>query len=70
MTQEHIGDNTTAIDSLNTIADDKAVYYDLQGTGIQNIASATDAAVIKTAIYAADGTQLSNPQPGKQHYNR
>ena len=25
-----IGDNTTAIDSLNTIADDKAVYYDLQ----------------------------------------
>ena len=24
-----IGDNTTAIDSLNTIADDKAVYYDL-----------------------------------------
>ena len=26
-----IGDNTTAIDSLNIIADDKAVYYDLQG---------------------------------------
>jgi surface protein len=26
-----IGDNTTAIDSLNTIAEDKAVYYDLQG---------------------------------------
>ena len=26
-----IGDNTTAIDSLNTIADDNAVYYDLQG---------------------------------------
>ena len=26
-----IGDNITAIDSLNTIADDKAVYYDLQG---------------------------------------
>ena len=26
-----IGDNTTAIDSLNTIADDMAVYYDLQG---------------------------------------
>ena len=26
-----IGDNTTAVDSLNTIADDKAVYYDLQG---------------------------------------
>ena len=26
-----IGDNTTSIDSLNTIADDKAVYYDLQG---------------------------------------
>ena len=26
-----IGNNTTAIDSLNTIADDKAVYYDLQG---------------------------------------
>ena len=26
-----IGDNTTAIDSLNTIADDKAVYYNLQG---------------------------------------
>ena len=26
-----IGDNTTAIDSLNTIADDKAVYSDLQG---------------------------------------
>ena len=26
-----IGDNTTAIDSLNTIADDKAVYYDLEG---------------------------------------
>ena len=24
-------DNTTAIDNLNTIADDKAVYYDLQG---------------------------------------
>lgn len=35
-----------------------------QGTGIQNIASATDAAVIKTAIYAADGTQLSNLQKG------
>lgn len=34
-----------------------------QGTGIQNIASAT-AAVIKTAIYAADGTQLSNLQKG------
>lgn len=33
-------------------------------TGIQNIASATDAAVIKTAIYAADGTQLSNLQKG------
>ena len=26
-----IGDSTTAIDSLNIIADDKAVYYDLQG---------------------------------------
>ena len=26
-----IGDNTTAIDSLNTIADDNAIYYDLQG---------------------------------------
>ena len=26
-----IGGSTTAIDSLNTIADDKAVYYDLQG---------------------------------------
>ena len=26
-----IGDNITAIDSLNTIANDKAVYYDLQG---------------------------------------
>ena len=34
------------------------------GTGIQNIASATDAAVTKTAIYAADGTQLSNLQKG------
>lgn len=34
------------------------------GTGIRNIASATDAAVIKTAIYAADGTQLSNLQKG------
>lgn len=34
-----------------------------QGTGIHNIASAT-AAVIKTAIYAADGTQLSNLQKG------
>lgn len=34
------------------------------GTGIHNIASATDAAVIKTAIYAADGTQLSNLQKG------
>ena len=34
-----------------------------QGTGIRNIASAT-AAVIKTAIYAADGTQLSNLQKG------
>jgi len=33
-------------------------------TGIQNIAAATDAAVIKTAIYAADGTQLSNLQKG------
>ena len=33
-------------------------------TGIQNIASATDAAVIKTAIFAADGTQLSNLQKG------
>lgn len=35
-----------------------------QGTGIRNITSATDAAVIKTAIYAADGTQLSNLQKG------
>ena len=34
------------------------------GTGIRNIASATDAAAIKTAIYAADGTQLSNLQKG------
>ena len=34
------------------------------GTGIHNITSATDAAVIKTAIYAADGTQLSNLQKG------
>lgn len=34
------------------------------GTGIQNIASATDAAVSKTAIFAADGTQLSNLQKG------
>ncbi|MQN26604.1 Ig-like domain-containing protein [Segatella copri] len=34
------------------------------GTGIHNIASATDAAAIKTAIYAADGTQLSNLQKG------
>ena len=33
-------------------------------TGIRNIASATDAAVIKTAIFAADGTQLSNLQKG------
>jgi hypothetical protein len=35
-----------------------------QGTGIHNIASATDAAVIKTTIFAADGTQLSNLQKG------
>ena len=35
-----------------------------QGTGIRNITSATEAAVIKTAIYAADGTQLSNLQKG------
>ncbi len=35
-----------------------------QGTGIRNIASATDAAVIKTVIFAADGTQLSNLQKG------
>ena len=35
-----------------------------QGTGIHNIAAATDTAVIKTAIYAADGTQLSNLQKG------
>ena len=35
-----------------------------QGTGIRNIASATDAAVIKTIIFAADGTQLSNLQKG------
>lgn len=34
------------------------------GTGIHNIASATDAAVIKTTIFAADGTQLSNLQKG------
>ena len=34
------------------------------GTGIRNIASATDAAAIKTTIYAADGTQLSNLQKG------
>lgn len=33
-------------------------------TGIHNIASATDAAVIKTVIFAADGTQLSNLQKG------
>ena len=35
-----------------------------QGTGIHNITSATEAAVIKTAIFAADGTQLSNLQKG------
>lgn len=35
-----------------------------QGTGIRNITSATEAAVIKTAIYAADGTQLTNLQKG------
>lgn len=35
-----------------------------QGTGIRNITSATDAAVIKTAIFATDGTQLSNLQKG------
>ena len=35
-----------------------------QGTGIRNITSATDAAVIKTAIYSDDGTQLSNLQKG------
>ncbi|MEE1359916.1 MAG: Ig-like domain-containing protein [Segatella copri] len=35
-----------------------------QGTGIRNITSATEAAVIKTAIYTADGTQLSNLQKG------
>ena len=35
-----------------------------QGTGIRNITSAAEAAVIKTAIYAADGTQLSNLQKG------
>ena len=35
-----------------------------QGTGIRNITSATEAAVIKTAIYAADGTQISNLQKG------
>lgn len=34
------------------------------GTGIRNITSATDAAAIKTAIFAADGTQLSNLQKG------
>lgn len=34
------------------------------GTGIRDITSATEAAVIKTAIYAADGTQLSNLQKG------
>lgn len=34
------------------------------GSGIRNIASATDAAAIKTAIFAADGTQLSNLQKG------
>lgn len=33
-------------------------------TGIRNITSATGAAVIKTTIYAADGTQLSNLQKG------
>lgn len=33
-------------------------------TGIRNITSATEAAVIKTAIFAADGTQLSNLQKG------
>ena len=33
-------------------------------TGIHNIASATDAAVIKTTIFAAYGTQLSNLQKG------
>lgn len=33
-------------------------------TGIRNITSATEAAVIKTAIYAADGTQLTNLQKG------
>ena len=35
-----------------------------QGTGIRNITSATEAAVIKTAIYAADGILLSNLQKG------
>ena len=34
------------------------------GTGIRDITSTTEAAVIKTAIYAADGTQLSNLQKG------
>lgn len=34
------------------------------GTGIHNIVSATDAAAIKTAIFAADGTQLSNLKKG------
>lgn len=33
-------------------------------TGIRNITATTDAAVIKTTIYAADGTQLSNLQKG------
>ncbi len=31
-----IGDNTTAIDTLNTIADDKAEYYDLQGNRLND----------------------------------
>lgn len=67
ITPSYIVDDTTATWSVRTANEmgglSEATVVG-QGTGIRNITSATDAAVIKTAIYAADGTQLSNLQKG------
>lgn len=67
ITPSYIVDDTSATWSVRTANEmgglSEATVVG-QGTGIRNITSATDAAVIKTAIYAADGTQLSNLQKG------
>lgn len=67
ITPSYIVDDTSAtwsVRAANEMGGLSEATVVSQGTGIRNIASATDAAVIKTAIYAADGTQLSNLQKG------